>query len=1581
MNKATRMALLVSFVAIIFVLAWDFTPASAGRNGKVESQLTAAGRTTKGMIGTSSKSELALNSSMPIPQPTVTVDDLAPSDDDDPDLPPGMTGMIDKEAYLRARGEYFDMLRGRETTANVDELRAKAIQQMEKQEGLMKPSRSSANALINTTDWVFLGPNPIPLGQTTTTRVPVSGRTIAIAVHPTDPDTVYVGTAQGGLYKSTNGGTNWTKLFEFQLESLAIGAITIDPTNSSIVYVGTGENGQSADSAMGRGMYIIRNANSASPTLNGPFRLNGSGADVFSGRAIGRILVNPLDNNTLFLVTSSATGGNPNTAPVTPPRRGLYRSTNAQSATPTFEQVQVTGLPTPNDRTMIDAEMDPANPNVVLVTVVAPVTGAAGDGGVYRTANALDPAPTFTRTLAIANLSTSSGRAELTVTRNSVPATTFYVASGEQSTAAVGGPACSTSQLGAVRKSTDGGVTWSAPMAGSTGFCGGQCFYDIAIAVTPDNQTIHLGGAAGTGSANCTTSVMKRSINGGTSFTSLPNGATLHADEHALAVAPSNPQVVYTGSDGGIWRSTNNGTNWTSLNNVDFSSTQFQGVAVHPFDRNYLLGGTQDNGTICRAGDGSWSHCQDGDGGYALIDDNAISATTMTLYHTFFNQTGSQLRFERAANTSANASGIYGWTSRGCSGTSTTNGINCNNNVLFYAPMALGPGKPNTVYYGSDRLYRSTDQGDNNVIVSQSPLVPINATQGVVITSIGISPQDDNVRIVGMRDGHVFATTTGSSTLTDVTGANFPAPNPLDTTRNSIGKAVIDPNNKFTAYVSFTSFSPPAGQQIFKTTNLNDPTPTWTPSSNGIPQVPVSSLAIDPQDSNSIYAATEIGVYRSTDGGANWAPYGLGLPRVAVFDVKISNVQRYLRIATHGRGIWEIGIDGRQSSVLRNGAATVIEEGCVPGNGVIDPGEDVTVRFDITNIAAAPAATDDLVVTLLPTGGVTFPSAPVHYADISPGATGSGNFHFSNNGSCGDTIVLTFHLQDGVQDLGNVSIPFTLGLLVNSAPAFTENFDSVGAPALPTGWTTTRSTTATGAAALWVTTTTTVDTAPNAAFGAGGTIPTDTNLTSPTIAIPTAPVSGTNPGVRLTFRNNYNTEAGFDGGVLEISINGGPFVDVIAAGGSFIEGGYNAAIGVTDSVLTGRAAWTGTSNGYITSTVVLPPASYGQNAQLRWRTAYDTGTNPGGMRIDTISIYASTRVCCSGACTLTCPANIEVSNDPGVCGAVVTYAMPTESGNCGGVITSDHPSGDTFPVGTTTVTLTDTRLDGTTATCSFTVKVNDTEFPVVSQPTTSPNTLWPPDHRMVDVTVNYTATDNCPNLNCVLTVASNEPINGLGDGDTSPDWEVVDAHHVKLRAERSGKGQGRLYTITTTCTDASGNVVTKTSTVFVPPNQKGVWSVVSVPTTITNLKTVAAPAAPLTSTYTTGPVMLGVVNFDFSSKVLKPTETKKSAQGENLVNFILGDLEFNALNYDFRELAGPRTQFKGFGKVNNEAGYKYLLTVVDGQAPKGGGVDKFRLKIWKDKTGEVVFDNQTGDPDDADPTTPIADSKSISFPK
>ena len=478
------------------------------------------------------------------------------------------------------------------------------------------------------------------------------------------------------------------------------------------------------------------------------------------------------------------------------------------------------------------------------------------------------------------------------------------------------------------------------------------------------------------------------------------------------------------------------------------------------------------------------------------------------------------------------------------------------------------------------------------------------------------------MRIVGQTNGNIFGTSTGSSVLLNLDALNA-VPN------NYIGRAVIDPNSATTAYVTLAAFGV---TNVWKTTNLNAVNPTWTAAATGLPQVPVSAFVIDPQNPNRLYAGTDIGVYQSTDGGANWDPLGTGLPRVAVFDAEISNVHRILRIATHGRGLYEIQIPGVGLPVPRpagdgtsgpGGASAIVLESC--SNGAIDPGENVTVRYSIQNVGGGP--TTNLVATLQATGGVTSPSGPQNYGAIAPAATVSRNFSFTAAGSCGNTITLTFQLQDGATNHGTFSVTYVLGALVTSPASFTERFDGVVAPALPAGWTTAQ----VGSAPLWVTSTAFSDTAPNSAFGGGAATPGDNSLTSPTIAVPPAPGTGTNPGVQLSFRNNFNTEGGFDGGVLEISINGGAFADIVTAGGSFVAGGYNGVIGATDNVLAGRAAWTGSSNGFITTIVNLPPASFNQNAQLRWRTGYDTGTHPtgGGMRIDTISINAVTRVCCT----------------------------------------------------------------------------------------------------------------------------------------------------------------------------------------------------------------------------------------------------------------------------------------------------------------------------------------------------------------
>src|SRR6267142_818715 len=309
---------------------------------------------------------------------------------------------INREEYLRLRDEYIGLKRGIEPGRPFNpEMRIRAIEQMDRQErgrkidsivnGSLTPAAGGA--------WTALGPANITNGQPLSgANTRVSGRVTAIVVDPGNANNVYLGTAQGGVWRSQDGGTSWTAIFD-SADSLAIGALALAPSDPSVLYVGTGEFNGCGDCFFGAGLYRIDSVNTT-PSLVGPINpvqtvgsLTYSGG-IFNGRGITKIVVDPTNAATIFVTTGRGIGGSGANAlsGSVPPLgiRGLWRSTNANGAAGsiTFQKLVVTGgatLDTENLDTT-DAVIEPGTPNNLLVAIFG---STASNGGIYKSTNAL----------------------------------------------------------------------------------------------------------------------------------------------------------------------------------------------------------------------------------------------------------------------------------------------------------------------------------------------------------------------------------------------------------------------------------------------------------------------------------------------------------------------------------------------------------------------------------------------------------------------------------------------------------------------------------------------------------------------------------------------------------------------------------------------------------------------------------------------------------------------------------------------------------------------------------------------------------------------------------------------------------------------------------------------------------------------------------------------------------------------------------------------------------------------------------------------------------------------------------------
>jgi uncharacterized protein (TIGR03437 family) len=743
---------------------------------------------------------------------------------------------LDKDDHAKERAEWFYSQRAYPRTHIPAGARMKAIADIKRADLAVRASHrqplataaidGSLASALDAANWTSIGPKPTDLGSQYVT----AGRVNAIAIDPRDNNIVYIGAAEGGVWKTTDAGINWKPLTDDEA-SLASGAIAIDPTNPDIVYVGTGEENFAQDSYYGAGILKSTDGGATWTNIVGPFV-----PTTASGAAIGisALAISPADSQ--ILLASS--------------RIGIYRSTDGAA---TWTQV-MTGIGT-------SVLFDPANGNIAYAGI-GNIRGDASNG-VFRST---DGGKTWTQLKGSGSSAlptTNVGRIEIAIAPSTH--TTLYVGISNASpvTANFG------SLLG-IYKTTDSGNTWTNVNAPDICASVGQCWYDMTIRVNPKNANIVFAFGSLT---------MARSLNGGGSWSTLsqlgPNGVQIHVDEHYLAFT-NDGNKLYIGNDGGVYSTTNISdarVNWTELNDT-LSITQFYpGLSIHPANSNISYAGAQDNGTQRFDGVSSWTNVTCGDGGFTAID-SAIPTVAYAACQ--------DIAIRRTTNT-------------GVSWTGSVYGIDQKDNTQFISPLAVDPSNSQILYFGTYRVWQSLDGAGKF-----SPASPDLSGGRSTIKTIAPAPGDPNTVYAGFANGKVF-----------MTGNASKGPNASWVDRSSglptrsVTQITVDPIDPGTAYITFSGFSMGTGNtgHVFKTTNGGQ---NWNDISGGLADIPVNTLAIDPDIPDTLYIGTDAGVMVSTDAGSTWSTLGNGLPRVVVSALVLHRQTRILRAATHGRSMWDI---------------------------------------------------------------------------------------------------------------------------------------------------------------------------------------------------------------------------------------------------------------------------------------------------------------------------------------------------------------------------------------------------------------------------------------------------------------------------------------------------------------------------------------------------------------------------------------------------------------------------------------------------------------------------------------------------
>jgi len=749
----------------------------------------------------------------------------------------------DDASILRKREDWFYKQRAFPHEKIPTAARLNALRQLD---ALMAMERAHAEARPMTApapEWKFIGPKPI---DTPYPYPVVSGRVTAIAIDPKNTSVIYAGAAQGGVWKTTNAGATWTESTDTQ-PSLAVGSIAIDPKNHETIYVGTGEENFSGDSYYGAGILKSTNGGASWTHICGPFCGPLYSNSYWGGGArVGTIAIQPGNSKVLLAAVEWFSASSHQ-------NEGIFRSADAgQTWTPVLGGNFGTAV-----------MFDPANGNIAYAALGS---ASGGTAGVYKSING---GASWTAVNGSGSTTLNHGSEAGRIVLAMAPSAPSTIYASIQNT--------SNSGLLGVWKTTNGGSSWNQ-LTAAPNYCTPQCWYDNVMAVQPNNpDVVYAGGAY--------TTTLARSVDGGATWVTLQSGeygGVVHADIHALAFTP-NSSKLYVGCDGGVYSTTEpvaNAPAFTALNQTLGITQFYPGLALGPGSATLALGGTQDNGTLLFSGKTAWDQVTCGDGGYSAID----PANTRIMYAAC-----NDIDIEKSTGGGSPSSWV-----------AAIAGIDASDRVQFIPPLVMDPSNASRLYFGTYRVYQTTDQAAAWTAISGD--VTAGSVTEDSIVSIAVAPTSPNTIYTGSSHGLVYVTTDalkGTASSWKNVSAGLPP--------RSITQVAVHPTSSATAFVTFsgfTGFGDSLGH-VFKTT---DSGVKWADISGNLPNIPVNSIAIDRDLPSYLFVGTDVGTFYTANGGETWSTLMEGLPRLAVLGLSLNNATYTLNAATHGRGVWSLNI-------------------------------------------------------------------------------------------------------------------------------------------------------------------------------------------------------------------------------------------------------------------------------------------------------------------------------------------------------------------------------------------------------------------------------------------------------------------------------------------------------------------------------------------------------------------------------------------------------------------------------------------------------------------------------------------------